>query len=131
MIKSGYFALATQVGCLPPLPLQHPQHRERCRRARVGSSVKDGSHEGILQSVEEFYGAVGEVIGALRASGRELDAARLDDVLHGCWTTSSELIGELALALAEMRRDRPITVRAQADDCITFAKHHRRLLGLQ
>lgn len=44
----------------------------------------------------------------LKTEGYEAAAANLDELLHGiCWTSSSEMIGELGLALVEFQRDDP------------------------
>jgi hypothetical protein len=82
------------------------------------------------QTVEEFYQAVEQLIQALKANGKMDEASRLDRLLHGVWTTGSELIGELMLTLAEMKGSVPGDIRKQIDDCRYFAKHHRRILGL-
>jgi hypothetical protein len=82
------------------------------------------------KTLEEFYAAVAQLIQALRSNGNTGEADRLDGLLHGCWTTGSELIGELMLALAKMKGPFPEPIRKQIDDCHYFAKHHRRILGL-
>ena len=47
---------------------------------------------------------------SLRASGFVEQAARLEDVLTTSWTTSSELYGELGLAVLAARREcRPLS----------------------
>ena len=83
-----------------------------------------------FKSVEEFYKAVERLIQELKANGSTADAARLDGLLHGIWTTGSELIGELMLSLAGMKGSFPREIRKQIKDCHFFAKHHRRILGL-
>jgi hypothetical protein len=82
------------------------------------------------KTVEEFYKAVEMLIQKLKANGSTEEASRLDVLLHGIWTTGSELIGELMLSLAEMKGSFPGEIRKQIDDCYYFAKHHRRILGL-
>jgi hypothetical protein len=81
-------------------------------------------------TVEEFYKAVEQLIQALKVSGNTAEASRLDALMHSAWTTGSELIGELMLALAQMRGAFPEGIRKQIRDCHYFAKHHRRILGL-
>lgn len=81
-------------------------------------------------TVEAFYKAVEQLIQALKMNGKVAEASRLDVLLHGIWTTGSELMGELMLALAEMTGDFPVEIRKQIRDCHYFAKHHRRILGL-
>jgi len=81
-------------------------------------------------TVEEFYKAVEQLIQALKVSGKTEEASRLDVLMHSVWTTGSELIGELMLALAQMRGAFPEGSRKQIRDCRYFAKHHRRILGL-
>ena len=82
------------------------------------------------KTVEEFYKAVEQLIQALKMNGNTDEASRLDVLRHGIWTTGSELIGELMLALAEMKGAFPDDIRKQIDDCHYFAKHHRRILLL-
>jgi hypothetical protein len=82
------------------------------------------------KTVEEFYKAVEQLIQALKANGNTAEASRLEVLLHGVWTTGSELIGELMLSLAGMKDSFPDDIRKQIDDCHYFAKHHRRILGL-
>jgi hypothetical protein len=81
-------------------------------------------------TVGEFYQAVGQLSVALKANGKTTEAERLDGVMRCAWTTSSELIGELMLALAAMDGDFPAEIRKQVKDCLYFARHHRRILGL-
>ena len=81
-------------------------------------------------TVEEFYKAVEQLIQALKVSGKTEEALRLDALMHSAWTTGSELIGELMLALAQMRGAFPEGIRKQIRDCRYFAKHHRRILSL-
>ena len=82
------------------------------------------------KTVAEFYTAVESLIQELKAHGGVEDAARLDGLMRGVWTTGSELIGELMLALGAMKGLYPKGIRKQIDDCHYFAKHHRRILGL-
>lgn len=58
---------------------------------------------------------------ALRASGFTAHGDRLDDVLGGTWTTSSELIAELGQAVLAVRKEcRPLgpAHRAQVRACL-------------
>jgi hypothetical protein len=49
-----------------------------------------------------------DLITRLRADGHGAMADRFDDLLHRtAWTTGSELLGELGLALRDFRRSRP------------------------
>ena len=82
------------------------------------------------QTVDEFYKAVEKLIQELKANGNTEEASRLDVLLHGIWTTGSELIGELMLSLADMKGDFPREIQKQITDCHYFAKNHRRILGL-
>jgi hypothetical protein len=82
------------------------------------------------KTLDEFYKAVEKLIQDLKANGSTEEASRLDVLLHGIWTTGSELIGELMLSLAKMKGSFPGEIRRQIDDCHYFAKHHRRILGL-
>jgi hypothetical protein len=52
---------------------------------------------------------------SLRQSGFIAHSARLEDVLDGTWTTSSELIGELGVATLAVRREcRPLKAEHKA-----------------
>ena len=82
------------------------------------------------KTVEEFYKAVEQLIQALTINGNTAEASRLDVLLHGIWTTGSELIGELMLSLTDMKGDFPKAIRKQIADCRYFTAHHRRILGL-
>ena len=82
------------------------------------------------KSFDEFYKAVEELITILRANGSEAEASRLEMLVHGIWTTGSELIGELMIALANMKGNVPKDIRKRVADGHYFAKHHRRILGL-
>ena len=83
------------------------------------------------KTVDEFYKAVEQLIHSLRDSGKSDEASRLDSLLHGAWTTGSELIGELMLSLADMKGNVPDDIRKQINACHYFAKHYRRVFGLK
>lgn len=83
------------------------------------------------RTVDEFYGAVRELIAMLKAQGCAAEAERLEALMGAAWTTGSELIGELMLALAGVRGTFRGEIRSRMDACHHFAKHHRRILGLQ
>lgn len=52
---------------------------------------------------------------SLGESGFAAHCAQLDGVLHGTWTTSSELIAELGAAVLAVRREcKPLTVAQKA-----------------
>jgi hypothetical protein len=60
---------------------------------------------------EPFYA----LAAALRASGFTDHATRLESVLNGVWTTSSELIGELGLVVTAIRKEcRPLAPEQKA-----------------
>jgi hypothetical protein len=55
----------------------------------------------------EFYGFIDSIRDKLKSSGFAEDAARLHELVHEMvWTTSSELFGELWLALKRIGRQR-------------------------
>jgi len=82
------------------------------------------------KTIEEFYKAVEQLIQALKMNGNTEEASQLEMLLHGVWTTGSELIGELMLSLAKIKGAFPSDIRKQINDCHYFAKHHRRIFGL-
>lgn len=52
---------------------------------------------------------------SLAASGFTAQAAQLQGVLDGCWTSSSEMIGELGTAVLQIRREcRPLSAQQKA-----------------
>jgi len=58
---------------------------------------------------------------SLREGGFITHSNRLESVLNGTWTTSSELIGELGLAVMEIRKEcRPLggTQKALIKQCL-------------
>lgn len=70
--------------------------------------------------------AFDDLIASLHAEGHDEDAARLDDLLHHtAWTTGSELLGELGLALVafkqQNRRLSP-ALRKQVADCLRIVR---------
>lgn len=83
------------------------------------------------ETVGEFYKAAEVLARELEADGHAAEAARIDGLLNGVWTTSSELIGELMLSLSAMKGSYPGHIRKRMDDCLYFARHHRRILGLK
>lgn len=62
-------------------------------------------------SSEPFY----SLAAALKVSGFADHSTRLEKVLNGTWTTSSELIGELGLVVIAIREEcRPLTADQKA-----------------
>ena len=52
---------------------------------------------------------------SLKVTGFTSHATRLESVLSGTWTTSSELIGELGVVVIAIRKDcRPLTAKQKA-----------------
>jgi len=82
------------------------------------------------KTTDDFYKAVNELVALLRIHGHEAEATKLHAILSGAWTTGSELIGELMLCLGDMQISPPKDVQKLKDDCHYFAKHHRKILGL-
>ena len=82
------------------------------------------------KSTNEFYDAVGKLIELLRQYGFATEAQKLDRILHGVWTTGSELIGDLMLYLETVDANLPKDITKLKAECHYFAKHHRKILGL-
>jgi hypothetical protein len=55
----------------------------------------------IAVSSEPFHA----LAASLRERGFAAQASRLEDILNGTWTTSTELIGELGLAVVAIRKE--------------------------
>ena len=83
-----------------------------------------------FRNLDEFYAAVTQLIDWLDREGHREDAQNLDGLLHTAWTTSSELLGELMLALKNMKGDYSPELRKEIGACYEFALHHRKILGL-
>ncbi len=62
-------------------------------------------------SSEPFYA----LAASLNESGFTTHSSRLESILNGTWTTSSELIGELGLAVVAVRKEcRPLSSAQKA-----------------
>ena len=84
-----------------------------------------------FKKLDEFYQAVDDLIAKLHAEGHPADAQKLNDLLHGtAWTTSSELLGELMLALKNMQGTHSHEMENEISECLEFSIHHRQILGL-
>jgi hypothetical protein len=84
-----------------------------------------------IRSLDEFYRAINNLIQSLAAKGFIEDSAKLNDLIHETsWTTSSELLGEVGLALRDMKGKYPSEVNKEIYDCHKFAVHHRKILAL-
>ena len=78
-------------------------------------------------SASTGYECFDELIQQLRAEGHGEAAERLDSVLHHtAWTTSSELLGELGLAILAFKRQRPATSGALRQHLKTCLRAVRR-----
>lgn len=84
-----------------------------------------------FKSLDEFYLAVDNLIVRLRSVGNIEEANKLDLLMHQtAWTTSSELLGELMLALKSMKGSYASDVAREISECLEFAKNHRKILKL-
>jgi hypothetical protein len=84
-----------------------------------------------FKKLDEFYKAIDVLIERLNAEGYPGDAQRLNTLIHGtAWTTGSELLGELMLALKDMKGNYSHELRNEINECFEFALHHRKILGL-
>jgi hypothetical protein len=84
-----------------------------------------------IQTLDEFYKTINEIIQSLRDGDFSEDASKLNVLLNETsWTTSSELIGELMLALQNIKSKYKKDLGKQINECYFFALHHRKILGL-
>ena len=80
--------------------------------------------------LDEFYEAVNNLIVWLKRDGHLEESQKLDALMHTAWTTGSELLGEIMLALKGMKGSYSPELRKEIDECFEFALHHRKILGL-
>jgi hypothetical protein len=72
--------------------------------------------------LDEFYKAINVLIEWLRREGHSEEAQKLDTLMHTAWTTGSELLGEIMLALKSMKDDYSPELRKEIDECFEFAR---------
>ena len=80
--------------------------------------------------LNQFYISVPKLIDQLRAAGDSIGANRCHTLMTVSWTTGSELLGELDLALTEIATRHTGALRDSVLAHQHFAAHHRRILGL-
>ena len=80
--------------------------------------------------LDEFYKAINALIEWLKRDGHIEDSQKLDSLMHTAWTTGSELLGEIMLALKSMKGNYSPELRKEINECFEFALHHRKILGL-
>ena len=80
-----------------------------------------------FREVDEFYKAINVLIEWLKREGYPEDAQKLDTLMNTSWTTSSELLGEIMLALKSMQSNYPPELRKEINECYEFALHHQKL----
>jgi hypothetical protein len=79
------------------------------------------SEKRLFANNTEFYAFIDTIGQQTRSTGRVDDAERLHTLIHKvAWTTSSELFGELRIALRDIREDRRALDQVPLSD-ITFA----------
>lgn len=83
-----------------------------------------------ITSLDEYYGALIDLASWLQRDGCLDDSYRLARLMHTAWTTSSELLGELALALGQMRGKYSGELDGEIAACLDFAANHRKILRL-
>ncbi|MCP4594499.1 MAG: hypothetical protein GY842_27525 [bacterium] len=83
-----------------------------------------------IRDLGVFYNTVSQLADQLRDAGATGDADTLDQLMNSAWTTGSELLGELALALGPMQGRYSGELRLLVTECYDFATHHRKILGL-
>jgi hypothetical protein len=84
-----------------------------------------------FKTLGEFYSAMDNLIESLIAIDFVDDAKKLNLLMHEtAWITSSELLGELQLALKDMTGKFPKEVNNEINECYLFAVHYREFLGV-
>jgi hypothetical protein len=98
--------------------------------SRFQGFLRHRSHRNRYETLQEFYEAVNDLSTWLKREGHVEDASKLDDLMHTAWTTGSELIGELRLALQNMKGRYSPELMNEINECREFAQQHRKILGL-
>ncbi len=80
--------------------------------------------------LDEYYQAINALIEWLKKDGHVEDSQQLYSLMHTAWTTSSELLGELQLALNNMKGNYSPELKKEINECFEFALNHRKILGL-
>ena len=83
-----------------------------------------------FKTTDEFYKAVENLAELFDHHGFEKESKKLDILIHGVWTTGSELIGEIMLYLESLNTNFPKDIINLKNRCHYFAKNHRKILGL-
>ena len=116
---------------------RHPLQGERGLAERGTGAPDTGSvlhREAAMEtfgSLSEFHEAIEALIASLRDGAHALEADILDHRMHrASWTTSSELLEELAQVLGGMSGAYPENARSMIHRCRHFAERHRRVLKL-
>ena len=85
-----------------------------------------------FKSVREFYEAIDRLIEWLKAEGKTEEADRLDHLFNKtAWTTGSELLGEIMLAMRKFKGKYSPELSKEIKECRKFAENHRWYLGLR
>jgi hypothetical protein len=84
------------------------------------------------KNLEDYYKAIDNLIEKLNAAGFMDEAGKINSLMHEtAWTTGSELIGELSIALRTMKQGYPKEISDEIKECLAFAVNHRKILGLK
>jgi len=86
-------------------------------------------HPNRFSRLEEFYQAINTLIQWLKKEGHLEDAQNLSNALVA-GATGSEIIGEIMLALKNMKGEYPQALREELDACYDFTRKYRTILGL-
>jgi hypothetical protein len=79
--------------------------------------------------LDEYYKAINVLTEWLKREGHIEDSKKLDAIMHTAWTTGSELLGEIMLALKSLNGNYSLELRNEIDECFEFALNHRTILG--
>lgn len=81
-------------------------------------------------NLKEYYEDVQRLIQHLRLESFDQEAEELATLMGTAWTTGSELLGSLSIALGQFKGRYPTETKDWLRRCENFAANHRAILGL-
>ena len=79
--------------------------------------------------MDEFYPAVASLIEWLIKDGYFEESQRLKTAMIA-GSTGSETLGNIVHTIKSMKGNYSSELRKEIDECLIFARHHRKIMGL-